>query len=230
MRERLLDYLLDQFDDIVFVDPTIRNGELNDRQLNDIKNWISLRYWKTYVLPHTNEDYFRRVFNRLKRLNDKYSDNIHAQLKNLIQQKCGVLNDISGDIYLSEVRNFNHIIENRILSHDIRCCKITGLDISMQKEDSIFLSESGVRYYYNYHPEVYIELEKWLSNQWRNSPYDDRFREIAHAIRHKDSDRRFTLSNQFRSILSNPTLFPISSFINSDLLKRHRILKAQSDP
>ncbi len=42
----------------------------------------------------------------------------------------------------------------------VKKCKVTGLDISMQKRGTKILDVAGVEFYHNEHPEIYMELDK----------------------------------------------------------------------
>lgn len=69
---------------------------------------------------------------------------------------------------------------NRVL------CRVTRLNISMQKKDSILLSHTGLRYYYKTDKKVYNEIKnKFLSKRWINSGYETQIKMIAHNIRNK---------------------------------------------
>jgi len=76
------------------------------------------------------------------------------------------------------------------LSHDAKTCPVTGLDISMQKPTSKFLSVAGIKYYYQNDSAIYNYLESMLTDKWKREPLKTRFREIAHYIRNEFNNPR----------------------------------------
>ena len=71
-------------------------------------------------------------------------------------------------------------------SNEPRLCKVTRLDISMQKADSILLSHTGLRYYHATEPTTFYRvLNKYLSRKWMNADFEKQIKELAHNIRNK---------------------------------------------
>ena len=71
-------------------------------------------------------------------------------------------------------------------SNKPRLCKVTRLDISMQKADSKLLSHTGLRYYHaTDKPKFYYLLNKYLSRKWMNADFDKQIKELAHNIRNR---------------------------------------------
>jgi hypothetical protein len=65
-------------------------------------------------------------------------------------------------------------------------CLVTGLNISMQKIDSILLSHTGLRYYLKTDIKIYNEVKsKYLSYKWVDADTETEIKEIAHNIRNK---------------------------------------------
>jgi hypothetical protein len=70
-------------------------------------------------------------------------------------------------------------------------CRITKLDISMQKEDSILISHSGLRYYFKNDKNTFDKLKnKYLSTLWENADFEIQIKEIAHNIRNTNSNQQ----------------------------------------
>lgn len=70
-------------------------------------------------------------------------------------------------------------------------CKVTGIDISMQKDNSILLSHAGLKYYYKTDNKIFEQLKrKYLSIKWYKSDFETQIKEIAHNIRNTDSNQR----------------------------------------
>lgn len=65
-----------------------------------------------------------------------------------------------------------------------RKCWVTGVDISMQKEESYMVYITALKHYYNNDKETYHLLErKFLPGNWENASLEKQWEEIAHAIR-----------------------------------------------
>lgn len=101
---------------------------------------------------------------------------------------------------------------------NIKKCKVTNLDISMQKENSIFLCVSGIEFYQIYFPEIYRELEKRLSKKWRNITIDKRNIEIAHSIRNEHFNKIHNIKRSIKKITSYPSIFN-----NFDLIDKRKL-------
>lgn len=84
-------------------------------------------------------------------------------------------------------------------------CNVTGLDISMQKRNSKYLSFTALHFYYSEDRETYLSLEEqFLTPKHKNCDLDTRIYYIAHNIRNtvtnrynnaKHSRRRFEARN-----------------------------------
>jgi len=63
-------------------------------------------------------------------------------------------------------------------THTERRCLVTGLDISMQKDDSKFLCTEGVRYYKENAPKEWMRLLQRLSPKWKDAPLEKQIKEV----------------------------------------------------
>ena len=87
-----------------------------------------------------------------------------------------------------ELKQYNLPIENN--NQNKRVCLVTGLNISMQKEDSFLLSHTGLNYYFNTDKKVFNEVKrKHLSDKWQKSNFTIQIKEIAHNIRNYKSNK-----------------------------------------
>jgi hypothetical protein len=86
----------------------------------------------------------------------------------------------------------------------IRKCLVTELDVSMQRDGSLFLSHTGLKYYYNTNKELFDSIKnKYLPKEWNNSDLKIQIEKLAHNIRCIYSNRRIKQKhiypeNQFR--------------------------------
>lgn len=61
----------------------------------------------------------------------------------------------------------------------------------MQKENSILLSHTGLRYYYKNDKDCFQQIKnRYLSKVWYNSDFEIQIKELAHNIRNKISNQR----------------------------------------
>ena len=69
-------------------------------------------------------------------------------------------------------------------------CKVTGFNISMQKENSILLSHTGLKYYYNTDKRIFEQIKRrYLTKIWFKSNFETQIKEIAHNIRNENSNK-----------------------------------------
>lgn len=100
-----------------------------------------------------------------------------------------------------------------------RKCVVTGLDISMQKDDSIYLCTTGVKYYMKNNPKVFAELKKRLSRKWNDSPLDKQIEEIHHSIRNEHFNKKHNNRRNIQKVLSQPALFNQIDLISKERLQ-----------
>ena len=91
------------------------------------------------------------------------------------------------------------IVSNNSNNDKNNLCKVTGLNISMQKENSILLSHTGLRYYYKTDKKVFEQIKRrYLSKVWHNSDFKTQIKELAHNIRNKSSNMRIKRNKIYR--------------------------------
>jgi ppGpp synthetase/RelA/SpoT-type nucleotidyltranferase len=60
----------------------------------------------------------------------------------------------------------------------------------MQKDSSVLLSHTGLKYYYKTDRKVFEQIKrKYLSKRWDNFDLDKQIPEIAHSIRNAKSNQ-----------------------------------------
>ena len=127
----------------------------------------------------------------------QFSKNLHQQIRTDIVQKCVTITQVfqnpncviinSSSIRINTTQkplkkaiknNLNFEVKNS------RFCKITGLNISIQKEDSFLLSHTGLRFYFETDKKVFEQIKKqYLPKLWFNSNFETIIKELAHNIR-----------------------------------------------
>ena len=187
--------LLDMWDNVIYYDNNLLKNHPNRYKYNSIDYWQSLTK--------------RQRKYELEKLNKLYKENpesIKNIVSNLISKKVDFLNSELYQInplYI-ELKQYNLPIENN--NQNKRVCLVTGLNISMQKEDSFLLSHTGLNYYFNTDKKVFNEVKrKHLSDKWQKSNFTIQIKEIAHNIRtyksNKEQKQRFIYPMEQNNLL-----------------------------
>jgi hypothetical protein len=81
---------------------------------------------------------------------------------------------------------------NVLLLSTKKYCKLTGIEIKDQRENSFLLSHGGLKNINKHHPERFKDLERrFLSGKWATATQQTKIKEIAHNIR-----TRYTRQNR----------------------------------
>ena len=82
-----------------------------------------------------------------------------------------------------------HVVSNNPIISENILCQVTKINISMQKNDSILLSHTGLKYYYKTDKKIFEQIKRmYLSKQWIKSDFETQIKEIAHNIRNTKSN------------------------------------------
>jgi hypothetical protein len=163
---QFLDYLLGKWNEIVFYDPTNKN----------VDKWIkysNINFWRSIkTISDKNKSKHK---NRLKELNKSNGLDIQNRIHNEIIKTVNLLQG---------VRNFN-------FNKNQRVCKLTGVNISMQRNDSFLLSHSGLYYLLQNDKKNFERIKSmFLNRNWFTSSIEKQIKEIAHNIRTKYTYRK----------------------------------------
>jgi len=174
----LSETILNEFDEVLIIDD-IAKPKLSNTKLSNYKKKLNPIYWRK--LLNKSKNTFRRNLNTYNDALNTCETHLKKELRKLIfdklhnLKKCAVLS-----IYIDEIRTPFY-----------KQCLVTGLNISMQKENSKLLSHTGLKYYYETEPNKYkIIKNKYLSIAWINSNIETEIKEIAHNIRNYHSNGR----------------------------------------
>lgn len=148
------------------------------------------------------------------------------------------LDKITGEIdlpILTTKRQINHTIENAKIGeidpllYSVklppseerykRKCKVTKLDLSMQKENSEFLCTTGIKYYKEYEPKIWIQLWKRLSPRWHDCSEKIQIQEVHHSIRNEYLNKIHNIRRSIKKVLEEPALFNQFDLIRQDKLR-----------
>ncbi|MBP7497352.1 MAG: hypothetical protein KA792_06820 [Bacteroidales bacterium] len=185
----------------------LKPNSLNYKNGNKDKNYYSAKKKYYSTLEKYNETHNKFSTGKIKEdtinlINQKYSEltQIKGNEFQDIKQQNKVTNSklvYSCNSLPSTLELFNilttifQIIENYKKEHlgekeKLKLCPVTGLNISMQKGKSKFLSVTGLNYYYLHDINIYYKLEKrYLHKQHNNLEIKDKFYYIAHNIRNE---------------------------------------------
>ncbi|PQJ82625.1 hypothetical protein [Polaribacter glomeratus] len=168
--------LLNLWNDVLYCDVSTIKGTNYENKYNNI-NW-----WEQ--LENSNFKYHRGNLKKMIKTNPKNIKNI---ISNLISQKVDFLNTQTVQINPLNILLKQTVSTLKEVDKNRRVCLVTGLNISMQKIDSILLSHTGLRYYLKTDIKIYNEVKsKYLSYKWIDADTETEIKEIAHNIRNKN--------------------------------------------
>lgn len=198
----LIEVLLFEFRGVLILSDSEDLSKLNTKDLSEIKSLLNPYYW--YRIKQGN---IRNKFNKEKKkyysLLDKTGNHLKKQLEKIVFDKLELLKNGAystppnkdkssaySTLYNSRNRTYS---ENATVTKAKRksiVCKLTGLNIEMQKENSYSLSHTGLKYYYETDPKIFEQIKRrYLSNRWSSSDFETQIKEIAHNIRNAKSNQ-----------------------------------------
>lgn len=184
--------LIKEFEKILIIDADNTMQNLNEKEKEKLKKYLNPITWNKYLQGSRNS--FTKHKKKYFELLDKTENNIHTNLKIIIQNK---LNELKKGAILTPQQKTKkgavlsiNIMENCTHNQNKRCL-VTGLDISMQKKDSFLLCINQIRnLYYTDKNKFDIIKNKHLSKKWIDAGIEKQIFEIYHNIRNKVSNSR----------------------------------------
>ena len=174
--------LINEFNNILFYDNSINS---NSRSISNYKNPL---YW-IELLSNKQNDLFNYHRKQLRKLTLQTSQKIQFQTSEIISKKIDFLNTNTTQIDPLIILSKSVVLNNSITTKNV-LCEVTKINISMQKESSILLSHTGLKYYYKTDKKVFEQIKrKYLSKQWLKSDFEKQIKEIAHNIRSAKSNK-----------------------------------------
>jgi hypothetical protein len=175
--------LVEHWNTCLFSDWNALKGTKNEVQ------YSSMNYWRSL-----SKENFKYHVKQLNALIDQSQDSVKKRIAELIEQKafqlCAETTQINP--YSCELIKVGHYLP------EAKLCIVTGLNISMQKDDSKMLSHTGIKYYLNNDFEEFRALkEKFLSDNWSSADLQTQISEIAHNIRNTDSNRNISEKRRY---------------------------------
>lgn len=165
---------------VLFIDPYPIYEGLTKREQNKLREYSNPSYWfKTINQNRTNA--FDEKKKTYLRYLDKSGNNINRKFVEAIEQKLTQLFDENGINSAPFIKNEIGINSTMLKGEYIpfsysRVCPITGMDITMQKEGSNLLSNTGLKHLEKTDRERFEELQKILLtgqyNKFEKTVYD----------------------------------------------------------
>ena len=179
------DDLLKEWENVLFFDKTTRIDPLSTKLKNRVLEYSNQNYW-TGLLSNKQTENFKFHKKQLRSITNEYSENLQNQITKIITQKIDLLNIKTTRIDPLTILS-NQVVLNNSNNH---ICKVTGVNISMQKKNSILLSHTGLKYYYETDKKIFEQIKRrYLSKVWNNSNFQIQIKELAHNIRNTNSNR-----------------------------------------
>jgi len=172
--------LLTEWQNVLFYDTTIN---AKSKRLSNYQNPI---YWTELTQKTTKTNYYKHK-RILIDFTLNYSQKIQHQLNKLMSKKIDFLNNRGASFDTLTIKSIHAPLQ---LNKD-NICIITRVNISMQKDNSILLSHSGLRYYFKNDKKIFEQIKrKYLSKTWVKSDFEKQIKEIAHNIRNHRSNQQ----------------------------------------
>jgi len=206
--DNALRLLIKRFDEVVYYDNSINKKKINKREKTSLTNYSNMVYWLDTLKSNKRDEHKKK----LNKMIAKYSKNIHTQLRDDLIQKGVIINRLSEkqtrviinssniglNITLNTTKNKG---KNRGLKKgkkEVKKCLVTGLDISMQKEQSRLLSNTGLKFLEKNDNKQFTFLIKTLITGKPNRFEKDIYSKISKQIRNR---------YRYKSQQMQPTLF-----------------------
>lgn len=182
------DEILNEWQNVLFYDNTIQIDPLTSKLKKAVLEYSNPNYW-TGLLANNQNKNFTYHKKQLKKITFENSKNVQNLTAEIMSKKIDFLNSKTIQIdpltILSKriVLNYHNEVKKDL-------CKVTGLNISMQKNDSVLLSHTGLKYYFETDRKIFEQIKRrYLSKVWTNSNFKTQIKELAHNIRNENSNR-----------------------------------------
>ena len=186
--------LLTEWQNVLFFDNTIQIDTLSAKTKTALLEYSNQNYW-TGLLNNKQTKNFRYHKNQLKKITIENSNKIQDLTGEIMSKKIDFLSTETIQIDPLTIRS-KRIVLN---SSNSPVCKITNINISMQKSDSILLSHTGLKFYFETDKKVFEQIKRqFLSKVWYKSDFETQIKEIAHNIRNTKSNQTIKQKRIYR--------------------------------
>ncbi|SNB15552.1 conserved hypothetical protein [Flavobacterium psychrophilum] len=180
--------LLNEWQNVLFYDNTIQIDPLSTKLKRAVLEYSNPNYW-TGLLANNQTKNFTYHKNQLKKITFENSNKIQDLTAEIIGKKIDFLNSKTIQIDPLTIQSKRIVLDNSNNTKNT-LCKVTGFNIEMQKNDSVLLSHTGLKYYYKTDKKIFEQLKrKYLSKKWHKSNFEIQIKELAHNIRNANSNQ-----------------------------------------
>lgn len=183
------DDVLNEWKNVLYYDNTIQIDHLTTKLKRAVLKYSNPNYWAG-LLSNKQTKNFTYHKNQLKKIIEKNSNKVQHLTAEIMSKKIDFLNTETIQIDPLTILSKWIVLEsqNENLKH---LCKVTGFNIEMQKKDSVLLSHTGLKYYYETDKKIFEQIKRgYLSKIWFSSDFKTQIKEIAHNIRNTNSNRK----------------------------------------
>lgn len=173
---------------MLFYDNTIQIDHLSTKLKRAVLEYSNPNYW-TGLLANNQTKNFHYHKNQLKKITLANSTKVQDLTAGIMGKKIDLLNCKTIQIDPLTILSKRIVLDNeKEVKKNI--CKVTGFNIEMQKNDSVLLSHTGLRYYYQTDRKIFEQIKRrYLSKRWTSSDFETQIKEIAHNIRNAKSNQ-----------------------------------------
>jgi hypothetical protein len=198
----MADNLTKEFEKVLILDNHTDIKTLPLKEQTKLNSYLNPHTW--YKFHNQSRNSFAKNKTTYNILIDKTGNHLKKQIEKIISNKLDILKKgaistpkennkkgaistvyIDGNCTLNQIKN---TIDLEPVKNPI--CTVTGVNISMQKNDSILLSHTGLKYYYKTDKKIFEQIKRrYLSKRWFSSDFETQIKEIAHNIRNTNSNQ-----------------------------------------
>jgi hypothetical protein len=191
--------LIIEFADTLILDCETDFKALIQKEQTKISKFNNPMEWYK-IKNSTNRNSFSKNKTEYERLINKVPNNLKSQLTKIIFDKLellkkGAVSQPNSEIKkgaISQLYNKGICTQNKVQPTEVKnvVCQMTGLNISMQKDSSILLSHTGLKYYFKTDRKIFEHIKRtYLTKQWIKSDFETQIKEIAHNIRNANNNQ-----------------------------------------
>jgi hypothetical protein len=190
-----------EFEKILILDIDNSKENLTPKEQIKLNEYNNPIYWNKSI--NKSRNVFNTDKTKYNKLLSKTNNSLKEKMTTIVNNK---LNELTkGCAILTPQKEtkkcavLNVYIMENCTPKQIKKCLVTGLDISMQKEDSKFIQKVGLRLLFIDNNIKYRELEKkYLSKKWINVKFDKQIIELSHNIRNEYFNQKYKQKRKYR--------------------------------
>jgi ribosomal protein S19E (S16A) len=172
-----------------------------------LKDWRNPTYWTNLKIEckARNRNKFNIELNKYLKTVQEHSDNVHKIINDSLVLNWCKNTITTPNAKLDQKVQIHPLVMDALAHTSIRKCRITGIDISNQKEGSYYLRESTIKRIYLENQVLYKRLKSEFGPRKKQiTTLKAEFEAIAKNIRNRDSNprkRERDIFNRFKNSL-----------------------------